>query len=181
MVLRYLKVIVNYGVFCKRVSSSMVGFIDSDYVDYKEDSKSTSGYVFMISGRAVAWPSRRQPIVTFSTTMVEFVAASECACQAIWMTRILKEIGHVHAAGTTLMYDNASTIMLSNNPVFHGRAKHIRIRFHFIRDLAREGVVYFLFSGTQDKLANLLTKPLKVEACQNMRKEFGMCTDSDLS
>ena len=59
-----------------------------------EDSKSTSGYVFMMSGGAVAWSSRKQPIVTLSTTEAEFVAGSACACQVVWMRRILKEIGH---------------------------------------------------------------------------------------
>ncbi|KAH0725491.1 hypothetical protein KY284_001356 [Solanum tuberosum] len=181
-VLRYLKGMVNYGVFYKRgAASELVGFIDSDYASDMEDSKSTSGYVFKMSGGAVAWSSRKQPIITLSTTEVEFVAAVACGCQAIWMRRILKEIGHVQAAGTKLMCDNASTIKLSKNPVLHGRSKHIRIRFHFLRDLAREGVINFLFCGTQDQLADLLTKPLKVEAFQKLREEFGMCTDSDLN
>ncbi|XP_015167265.1 uncharacterized mitochondrial protein AtMg00810-like [Solanum tuberosum] len=104
-VLRYLKGTVNYGVFYKRgAASELVGFTDSDYASDMEDSKSTSGYVFMMSGGVVAWSSRKQPIVTLSTTEVEFVAAAACACQAIWMRRILKEIGYVQAACTKLMY-----------------------------------------------------------------------------
>ena len=47
-----------------------------------------------MSGGAVAWFSRKQPIVTLSTTEAEYVAATTCACQAIWMKRILKEIGY---------------------------------------------------------------------------------------
>ena len=68
----------------------------NDYVGHMEDSKSTSSYVFMMSGGAIAWFSCKQPIITLSTTEAEFVAASACACQAIWMRRILKEIGHSH-------------------------------------------------------------------------------------
>ena len=59
-----------------------------------KDSQSTSSYVFMMSGGAVAWSSHKQPIVTLSTTKVEFVAASTCACQTVWMRRILEEIRH---------------------------------------------------------------------------------------
>jgi hypothetical protein len=41
---------------------------------------------------AVAWSSRKQPLVTLSTTEAEFVAAANCACQTIWMRRILEKI-----------------------------------------------------------------------------------------
>lgn len=83
-VLRYLKGTENYGVFYKKGgASNLVAFTDSDYVGDMEDNKSTSGYVFMMCGGAVAWSSRKQPIVTLSTTEAEFVAAAACACQAI--------------------------------------------------------------------------------------------------
>ena len=45
----------------------------------------------MMSGGAIAWSSRKQPIVTLSTTESEFVVVSACACQVVWMRRILKE------------------------------------------------------------------------------------------
>ena len=106
-----------------------------------KDSQSTSSYVFMMSGGAVAWSSHKQPIVTLSTTEAEFVAASACACQAIWMRMILKEIGHSQIEGTKLMCDNTSTIKLSKNPVVHGRSRHIRVRFNFLRDLIKEGKI----------------------------------------
>ena len=48
----------------------------------------------MMSGGAVVWSSHKQRIVTLSTTKVEFVAASTCACQTVWMRRILEEIRH---------------------------------------------------------------------------------------
>ena len=48
----------------------------------------------MMSGGAVVWSSCKPPIVTLLTTEVEFVTASACACQFVWMRRILKEIGH---------------------------------------------------------------------------------------
>lgn len=181
-VLRYLKGTMDYGVFYKKGGASeMVAYTDSDYAGDKEDSKSTSGYVFMMCEGAVAWSSRKQPIVTLSTTEAEFVAAAACACQAIWMRRILKDIGHVQADCTTLMCDNTSTIKLSKNPVLHGRSKHIRVRFHFLRDLTKDGVVELVFCGTQDQLADLMTKPLKLDAFEKFRKKLGMCAAADLN
>jgi hypothetical protein len=33
-----------------------------------------------------------------------------------------------------LMCDSSSAICLAQNGVFHGRAKHIKVRYHFLRD-----------------------------------------------
>jgi hypothetical protein len=61
----------------------LTGWTDSDYASHLDDRKSTSGYLFMLGGGAVSWSSKKQPIVTLSTTEAEFVAAASCACQSI--------------------------------------------------------------------------------------------------
>ncbi|KAJ9692509.1 hypothetical protein PVL29_011523 [Vitis rotundifolia] len=65
------------------------------------------------------------------------------------------------------MCDNSSTIKLSKNPVMHGRSKHIDVRFHFLRDLTKEEVVKLVHCGTNDQVADILTKPLKLEVFLN--------------
>ena len=57
-----------------------MGFADSDYVGDIDDRKITSGYTFMLGTRAVSWSLKKQPVVTLSTTKVEFIAAAYCAC-----------------------------------------------------------------------------------------------------
>lgn len=73
-----------------------------------------------MSNGAVSWSLKKQPIVTLSTTKVEFVVATGCACQAIWMRRVLAELGQEQTEGTMIMCDNSSTIKLSRNPILHG-------------------------------------------------------------
>ncbi|XP_071712333.1 secreted RxLR effector protein 161-like [Rutidosis leptorrhynchoides] len=181
-ILRYIRATQDYGIFYKRgCSSKLIGYTDSDYAGDVEDSKSTSGYVFMMCGGAVAWSSRKQPIVTLSTTKAEFVAAVSFATQAIWMQKILKEIGHEQSDGVIIMCDNNSTIQLSRNPVFNGRTKHIRVRYHWLRDLTKEGVIYLEFCGTHDQLADIMTKQIKVESFQKLRLAMGICAASSLN
>ena len=72
------------------------------------------------------------------------------------------------------MCDNTSTIKLSKNPVLHGRSKHIRVRFHFLRDLTKEGTVNLLFCGTRNQLVDLLTNPLKLETFRKLGEELGV-------
>lgn len=180
--LRYLKGTVNLGIFYKKGGTEeLLAFTDSDYAGDAEDSKSTSGYVFLLSNGAISWSSRKQSIVTLSTTEAEFVAAAGCACQTVWMRGILEELGHLQQGSTTIMCDNSSTIKLSKNPVFHGRSKHIRVRFHFLRDLTKDGTVELMHCGTQDQLADILTKPLKLDAFVKLREQLGMCSISEVN
>lgn len=174
--LRYLKGTVDFGIcYKKNGNKELIAFTDSDYAGDLEDRKSTSGYVFMLSGGAVSWSSKKQPIVTLSTTEAEFVAAAACACQAVWMRRILEKLNHVQDGCTTVLCDNSSTIKLSKNPVMHGRSKHIDVLFHFLHDLTQNGVVELVHCGTQDQVADLMTKPLKLEAFLKLRDQLGVC------
>lgn len=160
--LRYIRGTMDYGImYKKKGNEDLLAFTDSDYAGDIEDRKSTSGYVFVMSNGAVAWLSIKQPIVTLSTTEAEFVAATACAYQAIWMRRILKELGHTQMGSIVVNCDNNSAIKLSKNPVLHGRSKHIDLRFHFLRDLTKDGVVELVYCGTQEQIAYLMTKPLK--------------------
>jgi hypothetical protein len=61
----------------------MYGWTGSDYAGELDDTKSTSGYVFKLGNGAISWSSKKQPIVTLSTTEAEFVAAASCACQGV--------------------------------------------------------------------------------------------------
>ncbi|CAL5357308.1 unnamed protein product [Camellia sinensis] len=181
-ILRYLKGTTGLGVFYKKGwCEDLVGYADSDYAGDLEDRKSTSGYVFMLGSGAVAWSSRKQPIVTLSTTEAEFVAAAACASQAVWMKRILEKLSLEESKCTAILCDNSSTIKLSKNPVLHGRSKHIDVRFHFLRDLTRERAVELVYCGTQDQLADMMTKPLTLDAFQRSRSQLGVCQVPELN
>ncbi|XP_020218798.1 uncharacterized protein LOC109802019 [Cajanus cajan] len=92
-ILRYLQGTREFGLFYKKgEKSNLLGFTDSDYVGDQDDRKSTSGFLFMLGTSVVSWFSKKQPFVTLSSTEAEFVAATACACQGIWLRRILEEL-----------------------------------------------------------------------------------------
>jgi hypothetical protein len=177
-IFRYLKGTADYGILYKRNSNSaMIGFSDSDYAGSLDDRKSTSGLVFMLNSGAVSWSSKKQQIVALSTTEAEFVAAASTSSQAIWLRRLLEFLHNNQQQGPTLIYcDNMSTIKLSKNPVLHGRSKHIDVRFHFLRDLCKEGVIDLVFCKSEDQIADILTKPLKPVIFVKLRNLLGLCS-----
>lgn len=181
-ILRYLRGTIKFGIFYKRSSdSTLKGYTDSDFAGDLDGGKSTSGYVFMMGDGAVAWSSKKQPIVTLSTTEAEYVAATTCACQSIWMKEVLNSIEEDHCKCVTVFCDNSSSIKLSKNPVFHGRTKHINVKFHFIRDLIKKGEVELIYCGTKEQLADILTKPLKLEDFVKLRMLLGVQEKKDLN
>lgn len=78
------------------------------------------------------------------------MAAAMCACQALWIKRILNELGHSDGGCTHVRCDNSSTIKLSKNSVMHMRSKHIDVRYHFLRNLTKEGTIALVHCGSQD-------------------------------
>jgi len=181
-VLRYLNGTTDLGILYKRNGTEKLeAYTDSDYAGDLDDRKSTSGYVFMLSSGAVSWSSKKQPVVTLSTTEAEFIAAASCACQGVWMRRILEKLGHTQLGSITMYCDNSSTIKLSKNPVLHGRSKHIDVRFHFLRDLTKDGTLELVHCRSQNQIADIMTKPLKFEAFEMLRGLLGMCFMSDIN
>ena len=141
-ILRYLKCTIDFGVFYKKGGNEeLIAYTNSDYDRDLDNRKSTSGYVFMLSSGAMSWSSKKQLVVSLSTTEPEFLVATSCAYQAIWLRRILEGLSHAQHDSTTIYCDNNSTIKLSKNPVMHGHCKHIDVHFHFLRELTKDGIV----------------------------------------
>ena len=169
--LRYIKSTIDLDIFYwKGCKDELVVYMNIDYAGDIDERKSTSGNVFMSSGRVVTWASKKQSVVALSTTEAEYVVAASRGFQCIWMQHILKQIKGIQFDCVTMICDISSTIMLSKNPVFHGRSKHIEKRFHFLRNLAMDEVVDMEFCGTNDKLADVMTKSLKLDQFEKIRK-----------
>jgi hypothetical protein len=73
-----------------------------------------------------------------------------------------------------LKVDNKSALALAKNPVFHERSKHIRIKYHFIRDCLEDGSIKASHIATTDQLADILTKSVGNSKFQEMRERIGL-------
>jgi hypothetical protein len=73
------------------------------------------------------------------------------------------------------MCDSSSAICLTHNPVFHGRAKHIKVRHHFPRDHVEKGKIEMKFIDTERQLGDIFTKPLDSSRFASLQGELGVC------
>jgi hypothetical protein len=74
-----------------------------------------------------------------------------------------------------LMCDSSSAICLAQNPVFHGRAKHIKVRHHFLRDYVEKGDIEMKYIDTERQLADIFTKLFDATHFASLRGELGVC------
>ncbi|KAJ0522114.1 putative RNA-directed DNA polymerase [Helianthus annuus] len=161
-VLRYIKGTLNHGIiYSKGRKGKLTGYSDSDYAGDTDDSKSTSGYIFHLGSGAIAWQSRKQKVVALSSTEAEYIALSMAGCQAIWLKGILKELQIHMDCPPAIHCDNRSTICLAKDPVYHGKSKHIRVKYHFICDLLKNDEIEVRFFTTKEQAADILTKALQ--------------------
>ncbi|MCO5564741.1 hypothetical protein L7F22_018409 [Adiantum nelumboides] len=103
-----------------------MGYTDSDYAGDVDNRRFTSGYVFTMAGGAVSWRSRLQTCVTQSTTKAEYVAASEACKEAIWLGRLVTDLG-IKEETPMLHCDSQSAKQLPRNTVYHSKTKHVDV------------------------------------------------------
>ncbi|GKC84524.1 hypothetical protein Tco_1140241 [Tanacetum coccineum] len=110
----------------------------------------------------LCWSSKKQKSIAISSTKAEYIALFGCCLQILWMRSQLTDYGFIF--NNILLYCvNKSAITLCCNNVQHSKAKHINIRYHFIKEQVENGIVDLYFIRTEYQLADIFTKPLPRE------------------
>nr|GEU37552.1 putative ribonuclease H-like domain-containing protein [Tanacetum cinerariifolium] len=142
-IFRYLKGQLKLSIWYPKDSLfNLVAYTDSDYAGASLDMKST-------------------------TEEAEYVAASSCCGQVLWIQNQLLDYGY-NFLHTKIFIDNNSTICIIKNPVFHSKTKHIEIRRHFIIDYNEKKLIQMVKIYTDKNVADLLTKAFDFADTHNM-------------
>ena len=172
-IFRYLKGTKTLELVYGNDTRDLIGFVDADGSS-QEHRRAISGYVFMVDGGAVSWSSKKQELVTLSTTEAEYVAATHAAKEAVWLRRLLGDILTPSQAPTTLFGDNQSAIALAHGGQYHARTKHINIWYHFIRYIIEAGSIKLIYCPTDDQTADTLTKALPSTKAKHFADAMGL-------
>ena len=81
---------------------SCVGYSDADWAGDKDDSKSTSGYLFQVARGPVSWRSKKQDTVALSTAEAKYVALSSAAKECVWIQRLNSDLENPPKGPTTI-------------------------------------------------------------------------------
>ncbi|GJV72767.1 retrovirus-related pol polyprotein from transposon TNT 1-94 [Tanacetum coccineum] len=125
------------------------------------------------------WSSKKQKSIAILSTEAEilpyliFFFLSWVLCSTSWMRVTVTDYGFTFNK-IPLYCDNKSVIALYCNSVQHSRAKHIDVRYHFINEQVKNGIVELYFVRTEYQLASIFTKPFPRERFNFLIKKLGM-------
>ncbi|GJU57826.1 hypothetical protein Tco_1235592 [Tanacetum coccineum] len=94
-IFRYLKGRPKLGLWYPKDSPFILeAFLDSDYAGASLDRKSTTGGCQFLGSRLISWQCKKQTVVANSTTKAEYIAASHCCGQVLWIQNQMLDYGY---------------------------------------------------------------------------------------
>lgn len=91
--------------------------------------------MFKYLGAPITWSSKKQTLVTLSSTEDEYIALCEAGKEGIWLKRLLEDFGQHDTKPVLIHEDNQNCIRFLKHERSSQRTKHIDVKYNFVQDL----------------------------------------------
>ncbi|GMI90067.1 cysteine-rich RLK (RECEPTOR-like protein kinase) 8 [Hibiscus trionum] len=181
-IIRYLKGTIEHGLFFSNNSSTniLVGYTDSDWGTNVDDKRSTGGHCLFLGGNLVSWCSKKQSVVSRSSTEAEFRSLTDSMCDSMWVKSLLTELNIQLSKTPVIWCDNTSAIAHSANPVHHAKLKHVELDLSFVRENVTEGSFQVNYVPASEQIADVFTKPLSAAFFLHLRQKLRVYSPVEL-
>lgn len=98
-----------------------------------------------------------------SSTEDEYKSLANTVSRALWVVKLLRELGESPLSPILLRCDSISAISLTANPVLHSTTKHVAVSYHFVRERVADGSLQVNHVPSKEQ-ADILTKALPNES-----------------
>jgi hypothetical protein len=173
--LKYLNATMDRGLNFFKDNSMEYGmkfvffaFCDSSHGDDPDSFRSTGGWFFFLrKGQGcISSKSGQTPDVALSSTEAETIWACSASMQGAFIKQFLEELQIFGEITYELMEDSQPAINAQRKNVSQSRFRHIKIKYHYIRQLISEGWCKLIKIGTKDQVADIATKILSSETLE---------------
>ena len=135
------------------------GFCDADWASQKHRHL-ISRFSFHFGVGAISWSSKKQGVMSLSSTEAEYITQTHAAKEGIWLRSFMKEIRGGEEKPLTISCNNQGAIALAKDNKFHVRMKHIDLQYHFICEVVEDGKIQVKCIPMDDNVSDIFTKPL---------------------
>jgi len=174
-VLKYINCTKDMGI-CLEAGAGIIvlAYVDASFAVHG-DMKSHTGGVISLGKGPVYVRSSKQKLMSKSSTEAELIGVSDMLPQVIWTREFLEQQGY-KCKPVRMFQDNQSTIALANKGFSTSeKTRHIAIRYYFVKDRIDAGEVASEYLGTEDMLADIMTKPLQGSLFRKLRSLLLNC------
>ncbi|KAF4033326.1 putative DNA-directed DNA polymerase [Phytophthora infestans] len=105
-----------------------------------QERKSSTGYAIYYNGSLVDWGSKRQTMVTLSSTESEYVAMAREVQEYIGLMMVLKDLG-IKIGEIVALVDNQGAQYLAEGKGVTQRSRHIDTKYHWLGEKVASGDV----------------------------------------
>lgn len=164
---RYLRGTLDLGIFIPFPKSNgnpkfvLIPYSDASYSIPILGSKSASGVLFLLNGVPVHWISRKQRLISLSSTEAEIIASSLCAQELLWIMQVIEPIAKIEMP-IEMHIDNLSMKYVAESVLMSHRTKHLDIRYMFVRQLLKDHSVVLKWIPSEENIADIFTKYMLV-------------------
>ncbi|GJZ20338.1 hypothetical protein Tco_0556928 [Tanacetum coccineum] len=177
-VLRYLQGTKNSMLTYQKTDNlEVVGYSDSDFAKCKDSSRSTSGYIFMLSGGPISWRSHKQELTATSTMMAEYVACYHATSHAILLRNLISGLNVVDSISRPIIlyYDNRPAVRFLNNTSSTGAGLYLETKYLYVQEKVEDNNIVIEYISTHDMLVDPLTKGLPPKLFLEHVAGMGLC------
>ncbi|GJY97242.1 putative RNA-directed DNA polymerase [Tanacetum coccineum] len=137
-------------------------YCDAGFETDKDDTKSQTGYVFVLNGGAMVWKSSKQSTIAQHAIEAEYIAASEAVKEAVWIRKFIDELGVVPSNDYPIKIncDNSAAIIMAKESGIQKGARHFKRNYHYVCECIETGEIDIVKVHTYDNLADPFTKAL---------------------
>ena len=133
---------------------------DASWADDEVTRKTTAGHVIYVGNSLIKWQSKRQSIVTLSTTEAEFINMSTAGRDMIWIRNLLSDIGIRVRKVPTIGTDSRNAISAAESSQTNMSTRHTNVRFKWVKEKISLGELILNWVDTTQMIADGLTKTL---------------------
>ncbi|KAI3780881.1 hypothetical protein L2E82_10874 [Cichorium intybus] len=173
-ILRYLRgTQFQTLVFPSTSSLKLCAYSDADWDSDPHDRKSTTGFCIFLGDSLISWKSKKQDVVSRSSTEAEYRAMAVTTCEIVWLRWLLADMGVDASHPTPLHCDNNSAIQIAKNSLLvrrsyrSGSSKGDETRLQIDRF---DGVKTMRDCGIQGSLQSYRLREVEVLVCLQWRR-----------